>query len=87
MNRLPGSAAVCGNKMRDRTGEHAGPYIVTGPVGADPLKSEHWNLRCPLCGHKPKTKDARGLAHVARISNPCAGCGGHAFREGMVINV
>jgi hypothetical protein len=64
-----------GVRQRDRTGEPCGPYVVTRPVGANPLASEHWHVGCPLCGHEPKPVEGSALPTNHRKVKRCPGCG------------
>ena len=65
--------ATC--KRRDRTGEPCGPYVVTGPVGADPLTSLYWRIACPDCGHTPEAAHSGRLGNINCITKKCKKCG------------
>ncbi len=61
-------------RSRDRTGDVLGPYVVTGPVGANWRTSECWVLKCSAgCGHTLKVK--AGDLNSVRFRRSCGGCG------------
>ena len=68
-------------KARDRTGEVYGPYVAVRPVGANPLKSEYWVIKCGLgCGYE-QTRDHNGMA-ASKKQKHCGGCRGNGRVEG-----